>query len=611
MFYFKFNAIQRSVCGALRRSTAYLISSVVVVTALGLPIAASAQCPFNVSGISSTATVAADALLLSRIARGAADAALTTGTGATRTSDAMRVAVDNTALRLDVNDSGVFDTADAAIITRYVLGFRGDALIAGGAGAHAKRATGAAIQSFIENGCKVKKRLLELGWDTPSPAHIKANITAMEQRPFSGTAVRLSVGQNIFKKVAYPDSAFTQDRSDLSTTTFTKLTDNFVSIFSTAENGWSWFSDSDWAASQTNAVNFAKTAKAGKLKGFFFDAEPYGNNAWLYSAERYPTQSFATVQAKVRQRGAAFMSAVQTEMPNIKIMLLFGVTIVKAQTERNGGVLQNAEWTLWASFVDGMLDVIGPQVQLIDGDEESYYYTAAQNFDDFRLRKRSTRDYVSSENRVNYDNQVRVAHAVYIDGTLNLWKSSLFLGHFFANDTDRKLWLEFTIYHGLRASDEYLWVYSENMDWWNAKGGGFVLPDGVEAAVARALQNIDSNQPLTITVSQSMLDAFAANDDKRYIGGQIKDANGNGIPGATLTASGLPGAGTGGLGDVYCRRPDVSNGVFACFFPRYASYTITPSKAGYTFNPPSRTYSRTTNPSSDWGHAGQDFVGSQ
>lgn len=582
-----------------------------VVAVAGPSIPANAQCPFNVGGISTTATVASDALLLARLARGATDTALINGSGATRTSDAMRASVDNTALRLDVNDSGVFDVTDAAIIARYALGFRGDALIVGGVGANAKRATGAAVQSFIDTGCQVKKRLIELGWDSPSPAHIKANIVTMEQRPFSGTAARLSVGQNIFNKTAYPDSAFTQDRSDLATTIFTKLTDNFVSVWSASENGWSWFDDNDWAAAQANAVNFTKTAKVGNFKGLFFDPEPYGNNAWRYSADRYPTQNFATVQAKVRQRGAAFLNAVQAEMPNIKIMLLFGATIVKAQTEEySGGALQNAEWALFAAFIDGMLDVIGPQVQLIDGNEGSYYYTAAQDFDNFNAYKRVARDYVSEENRFKYDKHMRTARAVFVDGTLNLWNSSRFIGQYFSNDTERRQWLEFTTYHGLRASDEYLWVYNENMDWWNTRGNGVVLPAGTEAAVASAEQKINSNQALGFALTPAMTAAAATYGDNRFIGGQVKDASGNGISGVTLTTSGIAGTGVGGLGDVYCGRPNDSDGYFSCFFPRNASYTITPSKTGYTFNPPSLTYSTTTNPSSEFGHVGQDFVGS-
>lgn len=571
-----------------------------------------AQCPFTVSGVSSNATAASDALLMLRLTQGATGAALTQSSGTARMSEAISVDADNTALRLDVNGSGLFDATDAAIITRYLLGFRGAALTPGaaGAGANATRSS-AQIQTFIESGCQVKKRLIELGWDSPTPSFIKTNIATMEQRPFSGTAVRLSVGTEIFKKVAYAESAFAQDRSDLATTPFTTLTDNFVSVQSASENGWSWLNDADWLAAQTNAVNFAKTAKAGNFKGFFFDPEPYGNNAWLYSAERYPGQSFAAVQSKVRQRGAAFLNAVQAEMPNIKIMLLFGASIVKLQTEEyNGGVLQNADWSLWAAFIDGMLDVIGPQVQLIDGNELSYYYITAQKFDDYRIDKRDSNRYVSPENRAKYDKHLRVAHAIFVDGTLNLWNSSRFIGKYFATDAERKQWLEFTTFHGLRASDEYLWVYNENMDWWGSRGAGVQLPTGLEAALSGVVQKINNNQPLGSTLSPAMVTAAAIYDDKRYIGGKIQTASGQPVAGVTLEASGIAGSGEpSGLGDPFCSRVN-SSGYFECYFPRNASYTITPKKTGYTFDPPARTYSTSTVPSSQYGHAGQDFVAS-
>lgn len=561
-----------------------------------------AQCPFAVASNTTTATTAAtlaDALLLTRAARDASSVALTAGTGSTRGAEAILTDTDNTALRLDVDGSGVFDTTDAAIITRYLLGFRGDALLPGGAGAHATRSTSAQIQAFIDGGCTVKKRLIELGWDSPTPAHIRANILAMEERVFSGTVARLTAGTTLFNKTAYPDAKFTQDRADLAATTFTKLTDNFVSVQSASADGWGWFSDSDWAAAQANAVNFAKTAKAGRFKGLVFDPEPYGNNAWQYSSARYPTQPFASVQAKVRQRGAAFLSAVQAEMPNIKIMLLFGASIVKLQTEEySGGVLQNAEWALWPSFIDGMLDVIGPQVQLIDGDELSYYYTTALAFDNFRANKRASHAYVSPENRSKYDRHVRVAHAVFVDGTLNLWNSSRFIGHYFASDAERLQWIEFTTFHGLRASDEYLWVYNENMDWWASRGSGVQLPAGLEAKLANAEQKINAAQALGAALPQTMVDAADVYQRKIFIGGRISDASGAAVADVTVDT----GSGVGGLGDVFCGRVD-SAGNFSCFFPRNSSFTITPSKVGYTFSPASRTFIN-----QPFGQADQNFV---
>ncbi len=317
----------------------------------------------------------------------------------------------------------------------------------------------------------------------------------MEQSPFNGFTMSLNAGKTIFNKTAYPDSAYVNDRNDLAATNFSKLSDNFISMWSARENGWDWFNDNDWAATKTNAHNFAKTAKAGNFKGFFFDPEPYGTNPWAYTAQLYPNQPFASVQAKVRQRGAAFLNAIQAELPNVKILTLFGVSHIKAQAEEKGS-LEKADWVLLASFIDGMLDVINPQAQLIDGHEGSYYFSKNQSFDDFRDYKKSAGDYVSPENHAKYDNQVKIAHAVFIDGLMNLFAEPFFLGCHLRDTNERQLILENHTYQALRTSDEYVWGYNEKMNWWGSESPNLPYPTDLAPILARASQKISTNQPL-------------------------------------------------------------------------------------------------------------------
>ncbi len=328
------------------------------------------------------------------------------------------------------------------------------------------------------------KSLIELGWDAPTPDFLYANIKSMQKSPFAGLTVQLNAGRTIFNKTAYPESAYLKDQSALAATKFGKLEDNFISIWSAREDGWDWFNDSDWAATETNAQNFAKTAKIGHFKGFFFDPEPYGTNPWSYNTQFYPTRSFASVQAKVRQRGAAFLKALQRQLPAVKIMMLFGVSVVKAQAEERGS-LEKADWALLASFIDGMLAVINPKAQLIDGNENSYYYTSALGFSDFRAYQQAARAYVSSENRIKYDSQVKIAHAIFADGLLNLLKSPRFFGYYLQNDLERQQFLEYATYHALQNSDQYVWVYNEGMDWWGSYGKGVQLPSGLDATLGQ------------------------------------------------------------------------------------------------------------------------------
>jgi hypothetical protein len=423
-----------------------------------------------------------------------------------------------------------------------------------------------------------EKSLIEIGWDAPTPNVVRANIKTMEQGPFSGLMVNLNAGKTIFNKTAYPDSAYSKDRTDLSATTFSKLKHNFITIWSAREDGWDWFNDSDWAAAETNAHNFAKTAKAGSFKGFFFDPEPYGTNPWFYDARLYPNQPFSSVQAKVRQRGAAFLNAIQTELPTVKILTLFGVSHIKAQAEEAGS-LEKADWVLLAAFIDGMLDVINPKAQLIDGHEGSYYLTKAQDFDAFREYKKAAREYVSLENRAKYDNQVKIAHAVYVDGLLNLAKSPRFFGYYLQSDLERQQMLEHNLYHALRTSDEYVRAYNENMDWWNTRGKGVQVPDGLERLLTRTAQKISANQALGFDVTNFVARASARFDGKVQVAGRVAQ-NGQGIDGVYLD-SGQPVNG----GDASCQysNPD---GYFTCILPPNWTGKIVPSKAGLSFNPP-------------------------
>ncbi len=361
------------------------------------------------------------------------------------------------------------------------------------------------------------KKLIELGWDTATPDFVKNNIAVMEQRPFDGFAVNLNAGKTIFNKTAYPDSAYTNDRNDLAATKFTKF-NNFISIWGSREGDWSWFDDNDWAATAKNASNFAKTAKIGRFKGFFFDPEPYDNNPWAYNSSLYPNQSFAEVQAKVRQRGGEFMNAIQAEMPDVKILTLFGVSYIKMRANQSGN-LESVDWVLLASFIDGMLSTINPQAQLIDGNEFSYYnyLPKAQEFDAFRDAKNAARDLVSPGNYAKYDNQVKISQAVFVDGIMNLFSDQLIIGCHLRNTSERQLVLEHHTYQALRTTDEYAWVYNEKMNWWNSPYPNFPFPTDLEPVLARASQKINANQPLGFDAEAIL--APAAADLSRVFGG--------------------------------------------------------------------------------------------
>jgi len=109
---------------------------------------------------------------------------------------------------------------------------------------------------------KLPKKLSEFGWDVPTPSFVKQNIEQMEKRPFDGIVIKLKGGEKVFLHQPYNSKEFNQDLQSLKLTNFTKFSDNFVLMWATPEEGWDWFSDSDWQASEQNIRLFALIARS-------------------------------------------------------------------------------------------------------------------------------------------------------------------------------------------------------------------------------------------------------------------------------------------------------------------------------------------------------------
>ncbi len=113
-----------------------------------------AACDFDVAAGNTVADPMRDGLLLQRYARGLRGAALVAGTSAIAADVESRIAAR--AGLLDINGNGVFDTDDAAVITRNLFGFKNDAWLPDGrAGAYATRTNTAKLKAFVDAGCPV------------------------------------------------------------------------------------------------------------------------------------------------------------------------------------------------------------------------------------------------------------------------------------------------------------------------------------------------------------------------------------------------------------------------------------------------------------------------
>jgi hypothetical protein len=353
------------------------------------------------------------------------------------------------------------------------------------------------------------KKLIEYGWDVPTPAQMRDDLAGMEKRPFDGLIFRLSGGHNAFVTKLLDPAGFAEDERILRNLQFTNFHDNFVLVWGSPPADFDWFNDTQWDAIEGNARLLVGIAQAGRVRGICFDPEPYDFSLWKYSKQPGTnTHTFSDYRVKVRQRGAQLMRAFEKAMPGATILTFFHVSLFDRfatlsevqRTER----LARESWGLMPDFFVGMLESAGPQARFIDGNENAYYYTSREQY--FRgyhsIRQRAL-GLIPPELREKYERQVRAGQALYVDQNFALRQPNpeKYLSHRMTAE-DRAMWFEHNTYWALYTTDEYVWCYSERMNWWKNE-----IPPGLETAIMNARQKISEGKPLGFDIEQIITEA--------------------------------------------------------------------------------------------------------
>lgn len=371
-----------------------------------------------------------------------------------------------------------------------------------------------------------RKKLIQYGWGVPSTAFVRENIVKMESKwPFfDGVVIRTQGGwksypAHVFRKTPFDPNEFAEDISNLRATELRRFTENFILMWGTCEKGWDWFNDSEWQSAEYNARLLAYVAKVGNCVGICFDPEPYGENPWHYS--RLPnasSKSFAAYWEKVRECGARFMKAIQSEFPNIRILTffwcsLFGDIVDIPNPKDWMELLSRHHYGLLPAFLNGMLDAANEQVVIIDGNEPAYYYREPeQYFRAYHLMKQRAHSLIAPENRHKYALQVQAGFALYMDlyfGLVPFEHAWGRIGHFLKPE-ERARWFEHNAYHALLVTDEYVWCYSERLDWWGtqkkSQWHNFV-PEGAPDALQSARLKVKQGKPLGFSIRETLTEA--------------------------------------------------------------------------------------------------------
>jgi hypothetical protein len=353
------------------------------------------------------------------------------------------------------------------------------------------------------------KKLIEYGWDVPTPAQMREELPAMEKRPFDGLIFRLGGGHNAFVTKPLEPAKFTEDERILRGLQFTRFRDNFVLVWGSPPADFDWFDDTQWRTIEANAKLLVGIAQSGRVRGICFDPEPYDFSLWDYAKQpRAKAHTFAEYRAKVRERGAQLMRAFEKRMPGPTILTFFHVSLYDrfvalseaARAER----LAKEGWGLMPDFFVGMLEGASPKARFIDGNENAYYYTSReQYFRAYHAMRQRARVLVPAELREKYERQVQAGQALYVDQNFALRqpKPEQYVSYRMTPE-ERAKWFEHNTYWALYTTDEFVWCYSERMNWWKDQ-----TPPGLEAAIVNARQKISEGKPLGFDIEPVVAEA--------------------------------------------------------------------------------------------------------
>ena len=341
------------------------------------------------------------------------------------------------------------------------------------------------------------KKLIEYGWDVPNPAFVADNIRAMEKRPFDGIIMRLAGKHsgNIFAGGKWNRADYEADRQALSRIKWGKFKNNFIIMYSASE--MDWFSDKDWDAIINNVTIMAECAKAGGCY-LAFDAEPYGKNPWAWLEQKGAKEhTYAQFAAVARKRGQQFARAIGKVIPDNVLLTFFTYSLFPtemtitdpAKREQSFG---GEGYSLYAPFLNGVLDGMGPRMSLTDGNEPSYYYDSSEKYlAAYHMMRQSALNLVPREDVTKFQTQTQASQALYMDFIFAKvpWKN---IAALYLTPEEQAKWFEHNTYWALKTADEYVWLYSEKMNWWTNKD----VPPGMEEAIVRAREAIAANRPL-------------------------------------------------------------------------------------------------------------------
>jgi len=215
----------------------------------------------------------------------------------------------------------------------------------------------------------------------------------------------------------------------------------------------------DWTAERQRWVNLAMACRDAGLEGIFFDNEEYRVHMWQYPNDcKYAASKTVTqYREQWRLRGTRVMQDVLAQWPKAKILVTIGpnrsVTAVPAGAKFNG----DPNW-MGGYFFMGLFAGAPVGKHVISGGELYYNRTVTQfsnwkNFFDTTLTQSpQSPPLMASSLYSTWTNNANLSFGIYDQDRVGTPAMTYSV-------------LRQTIVNAMPHVDEFVWNYSENLDW--------------------------------------------------------------------------------------------------------------------------------------------------
>ena len=382
-------------------------------------------------------------------------------------------------------------------------------------------ATTAATSAHATPLSRPRKKLIGWGSDVAYPEKVQNNIRKIEELPLDGIILSNFTGKRNGKEFTFDWECFGRQAylrkhvapmiSTLANIKFRRFTDNFLR-FNVQPGDFDWFDSFD--APLQNAALWAGVAREVGAKGLKFDVEDYKERLFVYSKQKHAkTKSFDEYASQIRLRGRQVMEAIQSRFPDIVMLLSLAHSYVNRTPMARNKLAELGSYGLLPAFIDGLVEAAGPKVRLIDGQEQAYgYLEPGDYYRGYHDIKQRALELVPRELWARYRSKMEAGVAIFANYQLGVYRSKpTSWPAYYMTPEDRLKLFEQNIYHALKSSEEYTWLYSEHMGWWES-GHQVPTPRGALQAIHRAREKHNADQPLGFDLTKSIANARATMD---------------------------------------------------------------------------------------------------